>query len=85
MTRFDKLKYQVGYCESRNGHDGVWGDHGKAYGRYQFHQRTFNWLRNKYGRPELQRTSLVDQEWLFQRAIEDGRGKLWSCFKKVRV
>ena len=82
ITGFDLIKYQVGYCESRNRHEGVWGDNGKAYGRYQFHQRTFNWLKNKYGRPELQRTSLADQEWLFERAIKDGQGKLWSCYKK---
>lgn len=82
MTKLDLLKYRVGYCESRNGHEGKWGDNGLAYGRYQFHQKTFNWLKNKYGRPELQRTSLADQEWLFEQAIKDGRGNLWSCYKK---
>ena len=84
VTSIDKVKYQVGYCESRNKHDNIWGDNGKAYGKFQFHEKTFNYLKVKYGVPGLQWKSEKDQEELFKRAIEDGQGKLWTCYREMK-
>jgi hypothetical protein len=79
------IKYYVGQCESGNKHYNVWGDSGLAYGKYQFHKRTFNWMKKEAGRPELKWKVLADQEWLFQWAIEHGYGNHWTCYRKAQV
>jgi len=80
---FDELRHQVGFCESGNKHDGVWGDGGLAYGKYQFHKRTFDWMKKKARRPELKRENLQDQEWLFAWALKNGYGSHWTCYTKI--
>ena len=80
---FDEIRYQVGFCESGNKHDGVWGDGGLAYGKYQFHSRTFDWMKDLAGKPELKRENLEDQEWLFKWAIKNGYGDHWTCYTKI--
>lgn len=81
---FDSLKFRIGCCESNNIHEGKWGDNGKAYGIYQFHQETFIWMAGLSGRPELKRKSKSDQEWLFDWALKNGYEKHWTCYKKVK-
>lgn len=84
VTKEDILKHQVGFCESSNRHEGVWGDNGKAYGKYQFWEKTFDSLAKKAGRPELQWQSERDQEWLFTWAIQNGYGRLWTCYNTIK-
>ena len=69
-------------CESSGKHEGVWGDLNKkypAYGIGQFQERTFCWLAG-LAEKDLNWKSEADQVWLLEWAIENGWGKLWSCF-----
>jgi hypothetical protein len=85
MTRFDRIKYQVGYHESRNNHNVKNGDNGLAKGLYQFHDKTFDWMKGLAGMTNLNIAREKDQEILFEWAIENGYGRHWSCIKDGRV
>ena len=85
ITPFEKLRYQVGYHESRNNHNVKPGDNGLAFGKYQFHKRTFNWMKGMAGMNDLDIAYEKDQETLFKWAIENGYGRHWSCIKDGRV
>jgi hypothetical protein len=85
MTRFDRIKYQVGYHESRNNHNVKNGDNGLAKGLYQFHDKTFDWMKGLAGMTNLNIAREKDQETLFEWAIENGYGRHWSCIKDGRV
>lgn len=52
----------------------------QAYGIAQFQIRTFNWLKDLAGRPELSWKIKDDQIWLLRWAIDNGYGSLWSCY-----
>lgn len=56
--------------------------HCKAHGCAQFWRKTFIWLAGKFGRKDLKITSEQDQRWLLKKAIIEGYGYLWTCFKK---
>jgi hypothetical protein len=84
ITPFDKLMYQVGHCESRNQHEGIWGDSGKAYGKYQFHKRTFDSFKVRFGHPEWNWKSVTHQDKLARLMIANGYGGHWTCYTKIK-
>jgi len=84
-TKFEKIRHQVGWYESRNNHNVKPGDNGLAFGKYQFHKRTFNWVKGLAGMPDLNIAIEKDQEILLKWAIENGYGRHWSCIKDGRV
>lgn len=78
MLALDVLK-----CESGLHHAGIYGDGGKAYGIAQFHKGTFNWFKDLAGRPDLSYTSGTDQVELFVWSLMSGKGRSWTCWRKV--
>lgn len=73
-------------CESSGRHTNVWGDldyKHPAYGVAQFQERTFNWMRGLAGRNDLEWKNKEDQLWLLAWALENGKGKFWTCYRKV--
>lgn len=52
----------------------------QAYGIAQFQIRTFKWLKDLAGRPELNWKVKDDQIWLLRWAIDNGYGDLWTCY-----
>ena len=77
--------YRVMMCESKMVHN-TWGDldypH-HAYGIAQFQERTFTWMKEMAGRPELHWKNKKDQIWLLEWAIENDYGKYWTCYRKL--
>lgn len=68
-------------CESGWRHDGVWGDHGRAYGIAQFHETTFYELAKKYGYVGGHWQNLQDQITVLDLAILNGDAeKHWACW-----
>lgn len=73
-------------CESGNKHEGVWGDNGKAYGRFQFWKIGFDDLVKITGNEDL----LLDwqnsthQYFIYKQAYKKQlTSKYWSCFRPV--
>jgi hypothetical protein len=85
VTPLDNLIYQVGRCESGNNQNVRPGDNGMAHGRFQFHTKTFNWLKGKAGMPELNIKSERDQEILTRWAFQNGYSSHWTCYHKVKT
>lgn len=69
-------------CESSMRHDGVYGDHGLAYGLMQFHEETFDEFKARAGMPELQYRNMADQVKLTAWALKSGLGYHWSCYRE---
>lgn len=72
-------------CESAGKHDGVWGDGGKSYGRFQFQRKTFVYLARLSGIEGLEWKNERHQFILFRWAWENGHAKEWSCYKKIKA
>lgn len=72
-------------CESAGKHDGVWGDGGRSYGRFQFQRRTFKYLADLSGIEGLIWKNERDQFRLFRWAWENGHARNWSCYKKIQT
>lgn len=71
-------------CESQGNIEAV-GDHGLAYGPFQFHEATFNWMRSlgvKEGEPfqTLEYKNPQDQITLAAWAFSKGLEKNWTCY-----
>lgn len=80
-THFDAVMN----CES-GGLDTAKGDHGLAYGPFQFHENTFNWMKAeaiKEGEPfgDLKYLNPQDQITLAAWAFSKGMESNWSCWK----
>lgn len=75
----DVLK-NVAYCESRLQNEGRYGDHGLAYGIFQFHRATFDLFVKLSGIEGLAYLNGDDQlelaGWAFSHGYEDH----WSCY-----
>lgn len=71
-------------CESAGGHDDVWGDGGKSYGRFQFQKNTFGYLAALSGIKGLEWKNERHQFILFRWAWENGYAKEWSCYRKIK-
>lgn len=74
-------------CES-SGITTAVGDHGLAYGPFQWHQTSFNWLKSvaiKKGEPfkDLQYKDPNDQITLAAWAFANGYADQWSCYKQL--
>ena len=67
-------------CESKGRHEGVWGDYGLAYGKWQFHEDTFYWLADLAGYKNVDWKSEHDQDLVGRWAFNNGYGYLWSCY-----
>jgi hypothetical protein len=72
---------EVTTCESG-------GDHSQrnpsgAFGIAQFKKKTFNWMKQMAGKPELNWTNENDQLWLLAWAIRNGYGKHWECYDRA--
>lgn len=78
----EREKLNILTCESGIKHEGTWGDGGKSYGIAQFQYATFDYLRNKAGRPGLRWKNRDDQIELLDWALRNGYGKYWTCFQK---
>ena len=73
--------YAVAMCESRLDITAI-GDHGLAYGIFQFHKETFELYSKKYGL-DLDYTDPYDQTDLAARMFNNNLQYHWSCYKKV--
>ena len=73
-------------CESNNKHYNVWGDDGKAYGRFQFWKPTFYNFVKEAGMEDM----VMDwqnpehQYRVYRWAYSNGKLKHWTCYKEVR-
>ena len=64
------------------------GDHGLAHNVAQFHEQTFEWMKQtaiKQGKPyqNLSYNSSKDQIILLAWAIKNGEGNQWTTFRKM--
>lgn len=64
-------------CESSFQHDGLYGDHGLAYGIAQFHEDTFKQF------CEGDYKNMQDQLNCAAQMINRGLGNHWSCYKRI--
>ncbi len=56
----------------------------QAFGILQFQKRTFLWLASKSERDDLSIHNEQDQIWLFDWAISNNFGYLWTCYNKLK-
>ena len=68
-------------CESGLKHKEVFGDHGVAYGVFQFHEATFNSFRKTAGMPELEYKDLESQIKLASWAFDNNLEFHWTCYR----
>jgi hypothetical protein len=66
-------------CESKFRHDGMWGDNGKSFGIAQFQKVTFDELKKRAGRPNLNWYDMNDQLFLLDWSIRNGYAEKWTC------
>jgi hypothetical protein len=63
------------------------GDHNgkkyKAYGLLQFHEPTFLAFAARYGVQDPDWYSATQQIDLAKKMVDDGYGKLWTCWRKI--
>ena len=69
-------------CESGGRHEGVWGDKGRAYGKWQFWEATFYWLADLAGYKNLNWQTEADQDLVGKWALGNDYGYLWTCYQK---
>ncbi len=77
-----KLALDIAQCES-NTRGNVFGDHGKAYGTYQFHKPTFKEFSKKMGDETLDYYNNEDNIKLAMWALANNKEYHWSCYDKV--
>jgi len=79
---YESIVTNITYCESRNVHDRTsWAG---AYGRAQFMERTFNWMKKLAGKPGLQWRNENDQMWLLNWTVRNGYGSHWqTCYRQA--
>lgn len=70
-------------CESGNRHEGVWGDGGKSYGRWQFQEASFQYLADRAGLPGLDWQDAQAQTVVGAWALTNGYTRWWSCWSKI--
>lgn len=78
-----KLALKVAQCESELRTD-VYGDSGKAYGVYQFHEPTFNMFAKAYGLEGMDYKNPEDAIQLAILALSHGEGSHWTCYRTLR-
>ncbi len=76
------LAVGVAQCESQMKTTAV-GDHGLAYGVYQFHEATFTEFAKKFGDTSLQYKNTEHQVELAMWAISQGKGDNWTCYRHI--
>ena len=74
----------VGICESDLRHKGVWGDNFKAYGIFQFWEKTFNWMSKQSSGSVLDWKSFEDQVDVAIWAFKNGYRSHWTCAKMYK-
>jgi hypothetical protein len=74
---------KVVQCESSFRHDGLYGDHGRAYGLAQFWEGTFYFFAKKANAEGLEYHSMDDQIQMLVWAYKNKQMNHWSCNKKV--
>ncbi|MES2953505.1 MAG: transglycosylase SLT domain-containing protein [Patescibacteria group bacterium] len=72
----------VAQCESELRPD-VYGDHGLAYGIYQFHEQTFTLFAREFKLSGLDYTDPEDSIQLAMIAFANGKEGHWTCHAKV--
>lgn len=77
-----KLVVAVARCESELRTD-VYGDHGLAYGIFQFHEETFNLFAREFHLEGLDYKNPEDSIKLAVLAFANGKEDHWSCYNKV--
>lgn len=73
-------------CESGNKHEGVWGDNGKAYGRFQFWKIGFYDLVEKTDNQDLKLDwqDPTHQYFVYKEAYKKQIvSKYWTCYRKI--
>jgi hypothetical protein len=80
------LGAKITFCESRDNHfvceDGGYCDGGLAYGKWQFHEKTFYWMAGLAGFKGLDWKNEADQDLVGNWAIENDYGYLWTCYRQ---
>ncbi len=77
-----KLAVAVAQCESELRTD-VYGDHGLAYGIYQFHENTFNLFAREFKLSGMRYSDPEDSIQLAMISLANGKGDHWSCYRKL--
>ncbi len=70
-------------CESE-GKTNIWGDKNYIYPSYgitQIQNRTFLWLSDISGKKNLRWKNPKHQIELLKWALQNGQGKLWTCYR----
>ena len=83
MNKIKVIANKVIQCESEGRHN-LWGDLNyphHAYGILQFQQRTFIWLTKLSGKRALKWKNKENQVELFEWAIKNNYGYLWTCYR----
>lgn len=83
-SRFHEIVRAVIQCESSGKHDGIWGDNGKAYGLLQYWEETFYRHAKQAGLKNAQWKNQGDQIALFLWALENGKGREWTCYRNLK-
>lgn len=77
------LAVQIIACESAGRAD-VWGDDHKSFGIAQFQRSTFQEMSRHAGTDGEWRTP-YDQLQLLKWALRHGKGRYWTCYRKIRA
>ena len=78
-----KLALDIATCESELKTNAV-GDHGKAYGIYQFHKPTFDEFSKKLGE-KMDYHDTEDNIKLAIWALSKDKGQHWSCYRHIII
>lgn len=70
-------------CESSGRHEGIWGDNGRSYGIAQIQKPTWNYLSGMAGIKGNWKDK-QDQIRLLEWAIQNGHGKHWTCYRRLK-
>ena len=77
-----EMALAVAQCESQLKTTAV-GDHGLAYGVYQFHESTFDLFKKQFGDESLEYKNTEHQVELALWAISHGKGANWTCYRNL--
>lgn len=83
IDKFIIISAEVVAGESSNGHNEIWGDNGKSYGRYQIQEATFYWLAKLANLEDLDWKDAHDQFKIWKWAYHNGYANHWTVYRKL--
>jgi hypothetical protein len=79
--RRETILLSVQRMESDYRHDGIWGDEGESYGRWQFQLDTFNDFKKASGMNHWNWTCWQHQDEAARWAFDNGFARRWTAYR----